>query len=90
MPLRYERSSQLASRVVDGLAFIVTAKDNRLLTLNSTATFIWEALSTPRTVDEVAASLSQRFEVNLESAQADVAECFSDLVERQILVAKEA
>ena len=85
MPQSYLRHPQLAGRVVDGLAFVVTAQDNKLSTLNAAATLIWEQLTQPRSCDELAAALSAKFEVSLEEAKLDVQECLDDLVERQIL-----
>ena len=85
MPQNYVRHPQLAGRVVDGLAFIVTAEDNKLITLNAAATLLWQELKEPQNSDHLAAALSARYEVSLENAKADVQECLDDLVARQIL-----
>ena len=82
----YARHPQLAGRVVGDLAFVVTANDNRLITLNSTATWIWELLAVPQSAEDVTALLCKEFEVSAAQAKMDVEECLQDLVERQILV----
>ena len=84
--LRFERHPNVAGRVVAGLAFLVTS-DNRLQTLNATATRIWEAAKTPTNVDEVAALLCAEFDVSMDTARADVEECVGDLIKRSILTA---
>ena len=84
--VRYRRSTQLAARVVDGLAFIVTPDDNKLHSLNATATCVWELASAPITPGEAAAALCARFQVEEDRALRDVQICLDDLVARQILV----
>jgi hypothetical protein len=45
---------------------------NGLITLNDTATCVWELLAEERTPDELTAALAERFDVTPESAHADV------------------
>lgn len=45
---------------------------NGLITLNETAACLWEILAQERTADELAAILSERFEVTVERAHVDV------------------
>ena len=90
MPQRYARHPQLAGRVVDGLAFIVTGHDNKLLTLNPAATLIWNSLAESKDCDELAQALALKFAVSLPEAKVDVQECLDDLVERQVLKIQEA
>lgn len=50
---------------------------NGLITLNSTAAFVWELLSRERTPDELAKAVADRFEIDRVTARADV-EAFLD------------
>lgn len=82
----YTKNPLTAGRVVDGVAFIVTAANNRMHSLNSTATLLWKLAEDGITADDAARALVEEFEVALDVATADAAECLDDLVERQILV----
>jgi hypothetical protein len=86
MSPRYRKHPQTAGRIVDGLAFVVTADDQKLHTLNSTATRLWELAAGGTTPDEAAEALVALYEVDQEAALLDARECLEDLVARQILV----
>ncbi len=45
---------------------------NALITLNPTARCVWELLSEERSVDELAAAVTERFDVDVDRARADV------------------
>jgi hypothetical protein len=47
-------------------------KLNGLITLNATAACVWELLAAERTLDELIAALSERFNVESETARDDV------------------
>ena len=85
MTAQYQRHPQLAGRIVDELAFVVTA-NNKLQTLNSTATRIWELVATPKACGDIANALVEEFEVTYDVALSDVQECVEDLVRRNILI----
>jgi hypothetical protein len=82
----YRRNPQIAARVIDGQAFVVTPDDNRLHTLNETATCLWRLSQTGMTADAAATALTEEFEIDLETARRDAERCLEDLVTRQILV----
>ena len=85
--LTYRQNPRTAGRVIDGLAFVVTPDDNKLHSLNVTGTYIWVLAETGRTVDEVAASLAKRFDVDPDRARGDAARFCEDLRERGIFEA---
>ncbi len=60
---------------------VVVIKDDGLAThvLNKTAAFIWELLDGQREIDNIAATLCERFDVPLEEARADVRETIEKL-----------
>jgi hypothetical protein len=93
MAPRYRKHPQTAGRVVDGLAFVVTGDDQKLHSLNATATHLWQLAVEGCTVDEAVDSLLENFEPpepETEDARevvtADDRECLDDLVARRILV----
>lgn len=90
MTRRYVKNVQTAGRIIDGLAFVVTPGDNKLHTLNASATLIWHLAATGTTAEEAAAAMCERFEVDLEMARGDIEACLADLVAREILVARES
>ena len=83
---RYRRNPQTAGRVIDGLAFVVTPDDNKLHTLNGTATRLWTLAQAPLSVDDAAAALVEAYEVAPDVARVDAAAFLEDLVARAILV----
>ena len=85
---RDRRNPHTAGRVVDGLAFVVTPDDNKLHTLNGSATKLWTiAKGAPITADDAARALVETYEIDAETARADAIACLEDLVARAILVA---
>lgn len=66
----------IAERVVDF---------NGLMTLNATARVLWEQLQTEQTEADLAAALTERFEVTDETARADVAAFVALLAEKGLL-----
>jgi hypothetical protein len=85
--IRYRRHPQTAGRIIDGLAFVVTADDNKLHTLNAAATRLWQLAAEGCTVDDAADELTARFEVERAVAHRDAAACLADMAARRILVA---
>ena len=58
-----------------------------VLTLNESATFLWQALALPATADDLARRLAQEFEVGADAASADVSTFLGQLREAGLLVA---
>jgi PqqD family protein of HPr-rel-A system len=83
---RYRQNPRTAGRTIDGLAFVVTPDDNKLHTLNATGTLIWELAEKPASLDEIAAALAARFDVDADRARADASAFLADLLARQIIV----
>ena len=71
-------------RIGDDLVII---KDDGLAThvLNKTAAYIWELCDGKRAIEEIAASLCERYDVSLEEARADTRETIENLTKAGIL-----
>lgn len=84
-PVTYTQNPRTAGRVIDGTAFVVTPHDNKLHTLNGTATFVWTLAEADVTLDQIALALTSRFRVELPRARSDAAEFVASLCTRGIL-----
>jgi len=60
-------------------AVVLQAKEGLVHELNDVGASIWLALSNGEDSDQIAAALSQEYEVSLEEARCDVAEFFASL-----------
>ncbi len=83
---RYRRNPNTAGRIIDGLAFVVTPDDNKLHTLNGSATRLWTLALRGLDVDDAVKALIDAYEIDDATARADAQECLDDLVARTILV----
>lgn len=83
--MRYRRHPHTAGRIIDGLAFVVTADDNKLHTLNAAATRLWQLAAQGCTAEQAADELVVHYEVDRDTALRDAAQCLDDMVSRQIL-----
>ncbi len=83
----YRKHTLSAGRMVEGLAFVVTADDNKLHTLNETGSEIWSLAANGVTAEKAAKALVKIFDVDLATATIDAAECLESFVDRGILEA---
>lgn len=80
------RSSEIASRNLDGEMIIMSAKDSTLFTLNAVATSIWEAADGQTSLDDIVdKKICTQFEVDRETARRDAQELVQQLSEHGIL-----
>jgi len=81
---RFVRSDSVVSRVIAGETLIVPVRRGvgdlaSIYSLNSVATAIWQALSEPRSTEEVVQVLSEEFEGEAETIVADVQSFLSEM-----------
>jgi hypothetical protein len=77
---KLQRQKDVAWRMIDGEAVIITPADSTMHTLNDVGTRIWELLTGTRSLREVAGVLCTEFEVDKDRAEKDTlwfAECLS-------------
>jgi len=86
----YRQNPRTAGRVLDGQAFVITPDDQRLHQLNGAASVIWSCAADGCTIEQAAEAITDRYEVDLETARRDVAACCEDLVTRAILLMDDA
>ena len=86
-------SDDVVAREIEGEIIIVPLvagigdSDDELYTLNETAQAIWQKLDGRRTLGEVAAALTQEFEVPQIDLEADILGFAGELARRGILAA---
>ena len=76
----YRKHPLTAGRVLDGIAFVVTADDNKMHTLNGSGTLLWSLGADGITVDQAAKELVLAYEVDMATARQDVIECLESFV----------
>lgn len=91
------RRDDVAARIIGGEAVVVTPADSLVHELDAVATFVWKRCDGSRDGRELAAALTEAFEVSTEEAQRDVEELLRtlsrknlvDVLERRIETASE-
>ena len=88
--IRYQLAGGFVHRRVAGNDVLISvganvANFNGYITLNPTASFLWDALAQPQSVNSLADLLAEEFDVTLEHAQNDVAQ-FLDMLLQNAMV----
>ncbi len=76
---------QVISRIVGSETVLLDLESGMYFGLDGVGKFIWGAIGQGRTLGEIAADIASEYEVDKKSAQADVIEFASGLVERGLL-----
>jgi hypothetical protein len=79
-----------AGRVLDGEAVVVTPADGKMHTLNEVGTWIWERADGARSGADLVESLVEDFDIDEETARADVVAFLEALVEKGVLELSDA
>lgn len=82
---RYRQRARVAWREIDGEAVLVDPVRGRMLVLNDTGLFLWEALESPRNLAQLTAALCEAFDVESAQAGRDVAAFVDSLAERNLV-----
>ena len=87
---RYQAKEGFVHRQVAGNDVLISvganvANFNGYITLNTTASFLWDALAQPRTAGELEALLTAEFDVSAEIAYRDVM-AFLEMLQQNAMV----
>jgi hypothetical protein len=82
----FRQNQDAASRVIDGLAYVVDPVTGDLHSFNEVATLVWTLLDGTRSVREVVARMVDEYEVDRLTAEADAVELLEDLQAKQLVV----
>lgn len=83
---RIEAAPGVIGRIVDQEAVLVLTNQAQIKVTNQTGAFIWSKVDGRLTVRQIAARLSQEFEVSTVQAEQDTLEFIQNLIDRGILV----
>lgn len=80
------RSASFIKRQIGNQTVLVavgeaTKRFHGMISLNKTAAFIWDLLESEKTLEEIAAALAEKYEIDAETAAADAAELLASLKE---------
>ncbi|MBM4275621.1 MAG: PqqD family protein [Deltaproteobacteria bacterium] len=79
------KSKSTASKVLSDEAIVVNFQESFFYNLNPVGTFIWERCDGRHSVEEIAASLTEEYQVDMETATRDCRKFIDELVEQGIL-----
>ncbi|MCB0198580.1 MAG: PqqD family protein [Caldilineae bacterium] len=74
-----------ASRVFGSDAVVISPTENMVRMLNPVGSRIWQLTDGSNTIEDIAVTLTQEFEVDLPHARQSVAGFVEDLVDRNLL-----
>jgi hypothetical protein len=75
----------LRARVVEGETVVLDRKGGLIHQLNQTASYIWEKLDGKTPVSSIASLLAESFDIDLKTAERDVAEATSQFRKLNLL-----
>ena len=81
---------QVAARVVDGSAVIVTADAVDVMVLNEVGTRIWALIDGAHNAEQIAQLIAREYAVSDEQARRDAAEFLEQLISAQAIVFRPA
>ena len=79
------RCEDLACRVIDGEAVILTTDGRNVHSLNRVGSVIWELSDGTRSIKEIVSLISERFGVPFAVAKSDVLEFQAQLADKNLL-----
>ncbi|MFZ2360272.1 MAG: PqqD family protein [Anaerolineae bacterium] len=79
------QSAGVASRVYGSDAVVISPDEGMVRMLNPTASRIWQLADGSRSVDDIAAVLTEEFMVDLPQARQSVVRLLGELAERQLV-----
>jgi len=85
MPLLALRHDQVSWRAVGDEVVVLQVETGKYLTLNPSASVVWQRLADGATERELVAALAVAFDVDPRQARDDVAQLLEDLRQRSVL-----
>jgi hypothetical protein len=82
------RCDELAWRMYDGEAVLMSEDGSQIHMLNNVASFIWELADGETTVDDIVTNICERFDVEEDEAQTDTVEFVQELADKDLIELK--
>jgi hypothetical protein len=78
------RNKDVAWRIIEGEAILISAEDSMLHSLDEVGTRIWELADGSNTIKDIAQRIFDEYEIDLETAQNDVVEFVANLASEKL------
>ena len=82
---KFKRASDCAFREIEGEIFVVSSRTGGGHLLNEVGTFIWSKLDGSATVDELTRAVTEKFDVDIDTAKTDTRLFMEDLSDAEIV-----
>lgn len=83
---RPNRRTEFEERIVEGEMVVMDKESEQIHQLNQTASFIWQLCDGNHDQQQIAEELAEAFEIDADTAEADVADTLKKLEEIGLLV----
>lgn len=83
---RWRRDNDLPFQKLDEETIVLDPRRREVHLLNETAARVWELLASPRSLDELAATLGEEYDVQQTELREAVVECVEGLTSKGLLV----
>jgi hypothetical protein len=84
---RYQIADSIAHREIEGQILLIRPDDQFLYTLNGSGKRIWQELQKEQRLGEIVATLARHYNIDQQTAAADVVAFMGDLLAKQIVAA---
>lgn len=86
MPVRYEIDREISSRIIDGEVVILKIAETSYYSMNPVGTLVWKLLNEgPRSRGDLVAGVRGTYEVDADTAVADIDELLRDLLDQKLI-----
>jgi hypothetical protein len=83
--MSYQTASDLSVRNIGTEVFVLKRSTSTIHSFNATGAFIWDLLQNRLQQSEIAARLTTRFAVPMDTAENDVSEFIDSLIKQQLI-----
>ncbi|MGD8927118.1 MAG: PqqD family protein, partial [Thioalkalispiraceae bacterium] len=80
----FERSPGLIEQEIEGETVILDKAAGLIHQLNPTASEIWRACDGKRNLEDIAALIAERYDIDFQKSRADVVDALTQLEEQQL------
>jgi len=87
---RWRRDGELPFQKLDEETIVLGPRRREVHLLNETAARLWELFASPRSLDELAATLADEYDVAEPELREAIVECVDGLTSKGLLIAVEA
>lgn len=82
---KFVKNDDIAWRIIDGEALVVSPKDSLIYPLNEVATKIWELLDGKRTISDIASIICEEFDGDVKTMQNDTIDFVEELLKAGLI-----